>query len=71
METYKLSIMGVEVQGLWVWLNRGMDFIRWYMGGQAIRACRVWGGGSGSRFTLASTQTHGTGSRTGEGATHN
>lgn len=33
--------MGVEVQGLCVSLYRGMDFIRWYMGGHAIRACRV------------------------------
>lgn len=40
--TYKLSIMGVEVHGLCVSLCRGMDFIRWYMGGHAIRACRVW-----------------------------
>lgn len=40
--TYKLSIMGVEVHGLWVSLCSGMDFIRWYMGGHAIRACRVW-----------------------------
>lgn len=39
--TYKLSIMGVEVHGLCVSLCRGMDFIRWYMGGHAIRACRV------------------------------
>lgn len=41
MRTYKLSVMGVEVQGLCVSLYRGMDFIRWYMGGHAIRACRV------------------------------
>lgn len=39
--TYKLSIMGVEVHGLCISLCRGMDFIRWYMGGHAIRACRV------------------------------
>lgn len=40
--SYKLSIIGVEVHILWVSLCRGMDFIRWYMGGQAIRAWRVW-----------------------------
>lgn len=40
--THKLSIIGVDVHGLWVSLNRGIDFIRWYMGGHAIRACKVW-----------------------------
>lgn len=34
--------MGVEVHGLCVSLYRGRDFIRWYMGGHAIRACKVW-----------------------------
>lgn len=40
--THKLSIMGVAVQGLCVSLKMGIDFIRWYMGGHAISACRVW-----------------------------
>lgn len=40
--TYKLSIMGVEVHGLCVSFSRGMDFIRWYIGGHAMRACSVW-----------------------------
>lgn len=40
-KTHKLSVMGVEVHGLCASLYRGMDFIRWYMGGHAIRACRV------------------------------
>lgn len=47
--THKLSIMGVEVHGLCVSLWRGMDFIRWYMGGHAIRAWRVWGFESGKK----------------------
>lgn len=40
--TYKLSIIGVEVHGLCVSFSRGMDFIRWYIGGHAMRACSVW-----------------------------
>lgn len=39
--TYKLSIMGVDVQGLCTLEYRGMNFMRWYIGGQATRACSV------------------------------
>lgn len=34
--------MGVDVQGLCTSLKSGIYFIRWYMGGHAMRACRVW-----------------------------
>lgn len=40
--TYKLSSIGVEVHGLCDLEYIGMDFIKWYIGGQATKACRVY-----------------------------
>lgn len=40
--TYKLSIIGVDVHGRWDFEYTGMDLIRWYIGGQATKACSVY-----------------------------
>lgn len=40
--TYKLSSIGVEVHGRCDLEYIGMDFIKWYIGGQATKACRVY-----------------------------
>lgn len=40
--TYKLSIIGVDVHGRCDFEYIGMDFIKWYIGGQATKACRVY-----------------------------